>query len=214
MRWMKYVGLLVFGLLLVGAGNSLEASSANLEMYIPKVAEPVVDGILNDATWLNASTQGSKYIIDLSHMAEKISSTPRIGYVGYNTSGLYVAFVVFAPNLQKLVINQPSWWNNDAVEVFVNIPGSSAIYELGVISTGYASDSNVKVAMVKSGIKWTVEVIIPWSSFGTGMPKFGDVWNMNLCGRQIATGDMWVAYNTTYGKFANPAKMARAVFGQ
>lgn len=214
MRRMSSIVLIVLGLLFFGVWSSMAAGAANLTMYIPQVEPPVLDGKLNDKTWLDASLQGSKYVVDLSHLGEKISSTPRIAYVGYNTSGLYVAFIVFAPHLNRLVVNQPNWWNNDAVEVFVNIPGRSAIYELGVISTGYASDSNVQVAMTKDGIKWTIEVIIPWSSFGTGMPKAGDVWNMNLCGRQIATGDMWVAYNTTYGKFANPARMARAVFGK
>ncbi|HHT26057.1 MAG TPA: hypothetical protein GXZ82_02255 [Firmicutes bacterium] len=193
---------------------ALGASYPNLSVTIPKVSAPVIDGKLNDAAWLTASIAGGKYVVDASNMGDQLTQYPRVAYVGYDDNALYVAVMVFTPDVAKLVGEGPNWWTTDEVEIFVDPFHAGAPIQIGITSAGHISVSDVDAVVSKEGIRWIVEAAIPWSAIGGIAPKPGDKWGINFCGRQMADGDMWLAYNVPFGAFRQADKMADAVFGE
>lgn len=190
------------------------AATPNLELVIPKAkAAPKIDGKLNDAAWLNASINGGKVVIDVDNTGSWIVDYPRVGYLTYDADALYVAFRIFAPDVTKLLTTDPSWWNNDEIEIFLDPNQKGLATQFGVTAGGQTNSDAIKAAIDKSGIRWTVEVAIPWGAVNAKAPAVGDKWGLNLTGHQIAAGTSWVAWNTTYGAFNNPSKFGVVTFG-
>ena len=191
------------------------ASAANLELVIPKArTAPKIDGKLNDAAWLQASIKGSKVVIDVDNTGSWIVEYQRVAYLTYDDEALYIAFVIFAPDVNKLETSQSNWWQNDEVEIFLD-PNQKGIHtQFGVTASGYKNLDTFEAAIDKSGIRWVVETAIPWSAVNATAPKVGDKWGLNLTGHQIAAGESWVAWNTTYGAFANPSRFGVVTFGE
>jgi hypothetical protein len=204
------VALIVLSVSVVALG----AEYPNLSVFVPKVSAPVIDGKLDDAAWLSASIAGGKFVVDASNTGDKITTYPRVAYVGYDENALYVAVMAFSPDVSQLVGTAPSWWNTDEVEIFIDPFHAGAPIQIGVTSAGYISVPGVEAVVTKEGIKWIVEAAISWSAVGGIAPKAGDKWGINFCGRQLADGDMWLAYNVPFGAFKQAAKMGDAVFGE
>lgn len=192
------------------------AAAANLEMTVPKVKKaPTIDGKLSDATWLEASIKGGKTVVDLNNTGTALSEYPRIAYICYDDTALYVAFRIFATDANKLATSG-GVWSNDEIEIFLE-PNKKGLYTQWGIDAGGKIDSNdpskkIEHAIAKSGIRWDVEVAIPWKVVGA-TPKVGDKWGLNLCGHQIAMGDMWLCWNCTFGGFHNASAFGTIVFG-
>lgn len=189
------------------------AEVPNLSITIPTIEAPKIDGDLSDAGWLKASCLGSKIVVDLANTVDTLSEYPRIAYVGYDAENLYVAFVIYAPDVTQLVSEASRWWSCDEVEVFVDPQKSGTLIQLGFTAGGLASDAGAKYAIKKDGIRWAGEIAIPFALLGA-TPKKGDIWGVNICGHQVAVGDMWVAWNAPYGAFKNADRMANLVFGE
>lgn len=205
----------------VGLGAFASAQTPNLSFTVPRVSQaPKVDGALNDATWLQASQKGGKTVVDLNHTGNALTQYPRVAYLGYDDNALYVAFVIYAPNPKALVTGNPGASNNDEVEIFLSaVPGG---YNQILVTADGTMDQNVRGsaapvevshAVAVGDISWIVEVAIPFKSIGR-TPKAGDKWTLNLNGRQIAAGDMWLAWNPTYGGFHNEARFGTIIFGE
>jgi len=207
--------LCFFSVLVLFATGSLicTAEVPNLSITIPTIDAPEIDGDLTDSGWLKASSLGSKIVVDLANSVDSLSEYPRITYVGYDDQNLYLAFVVFTPDTSLLVADAAKWWNCDEVEVFIDPAKSGSLVQLGFTAGGEASDSSVKYAINKDNVRWTGEIAIPFTLLGV-TPKQGDVWGINICGHQIAVGDMWLAWNAPYGAFKNATRMGNLVFGE
>jgi len=215
-RLARVVAALSLALCLVVALGTF-AAAANLEMTVPKVKKaPTIDGKLNDAAWLEASINGGKTVVDLDNNGVMLTEYPRIAYICYDDTALYIAFKIFAPDVNKLMTTAGSIWSNDEVEIFLEPNKKGAYTQWGIDAGGNidSSDPSKKIehAITKSGICWNVEAAIPWKSVGV-TPKVGDKWGLNLCGHQIATGAVWVCWNCTFGGFHNPSAFGTIVFG-
>jgi len=204
-------------LCLVLTVSAFAAAATNLVITAPKVKRaPTIDGKLNDPAWLDASIRGGKTAVDINNTGTALSEYPRIAYICYDDTALYVAFKVFAPDVNKLVTTASTLWSNDEVEIFLE-PNKKGVYTQWGIDAGGKTDSSdpskkIEYAVSKSGIIWNVEVAIPWKTVGT-TPKVGDKWGLNFCGHQVATGDLWICWNATFGGFHNANAFGTVVFG-
>jgi len=207
--------------LVLAMGVAASAMAPNLEFVVPKVDKaPEIDGKLDDAAWLNASIKGGKTVVDLDNTGTELTEYPRIAYLCWDDEALYVAYTIFAPDVTKLETAAGSLWSNDEVELFLD-PDQKGLYTQWGVDAGdnlqasVPGRDQVKMVASKSGIRWVIEMAIPWDKTGASAPpKVGDKWGMNLCGHQIATGSMWLCWNCTFGGFHNASKFGVITFGE
>ena len=72
-------------------------------------------------------------------------------------------------------------------------------------------ENTLPVAVGKTATSWTVEIAIPFANIGTP-PLAGDTWQIQLCGHQVADGDLWITWNPTYGSFSKKTRFANLTF--
>lgn len=191
------------------------AQTPTLTMTAAHVSEaPVIDGVLDDAAWLTASRLGSKVVVDLAHTGDSITQLPRVAYVAYDDTALYVGFVNSTPDPDGLAKDvEDLIHQNDDVEVFFG-PDRNSYHQVIVDAAGRTKeDVGAQVALGKTAVDWVVELAIPFEAFGQ-TPKAGDAWKINLTGHQVADGPIWLTWNPTYGTFLNPDRLATVVFGE
>jgi len=212
---MKRSSVLLLVLTLALAFSAMASAAApNLELVIPKAkTSPKIDGNLSDPAWLNASINGGKVVIDVDNTGSWLVDYPRVGYMTYDDKALYVAVTIFTPDVDKLMTTASNWWSNDEIEIFLDPDRKGIHTQFGVTASGETNSDLITAAINKKGIRWAVEVAIPWSAVNAKAPKVGDKWGINLTGHQIAAGDSWVAWNATFGAFANPSKFGVVTFG-
>jgi len=176
---------------------------------------PVIDGVLNDAAWLTASQMGAKLVVDQDNMGVQIGNTPRVAYLAYDDYNLYVGILMPSADTSKLVTTAGSFWNNDEIEVFLECRDLLKYFKVTVDAGGALYEDMGKgeayAAVGLNANSWVVELVMPFSTLGRA-PKAGDVWGLNICGHQVADGDMWITWNPTYGGFNNPARFGDLVF--
>lgn len=195
------------------AAAASAADPARLQVNIPKIDKaPVLDGKLDDAAWVTASIKGGKFISDVSSTGDKLIDYPRIAYVGYNSDALYVAYVMFAPDVNQLVFDQAKWWYNDEVEIILQPKQAGAVIQYGIVNNGTTSSPDIQAAVVKEGIKVVIEVAIPWSAVKASAPAVGEKWGLHLSGYQT-NPKLWMSSSYASG-FLKPEMMGVAVFGE
>lgn len=221
-RWLHIS--LILSLLLVASAALVSAQTANYTHIVAKVTgAPQIDGLLNDATWLQASQQGSKIVVDIHSGGSNITQYPRVGYLAYDETALYVAVVAYEPNVDSLVTNPTSPWSADEIEIFLQAGDDPGFHQIVITSAGdhahltprgtvTAPHLEYEFATNVSDINWTIEVAIPFESLGH-QPEAGDEWKLNLNGNQFSNGGGYIAWNPTYGSFQNAARFATIVFG-
>ncbi|HHW11043.1 MAG TPA: hypothetical protein GXX29_13850 [Firmicutes bacterium] len=194
------------------------AQTPNLSLTVPKVsAAPTIDGVINDIAWVEASQVGAKVVVDLAHTGDKLTQFPRVAYVAYDDTALYVAFINYSPNPAALVTGN-AVSSNDEVELFLLPPGkiyNNNDFQIIVDNAGEAKNGHlVNYVVNKTAIQWIVELALPWANYGVEPPQPGDEWSINLNGHQVADGDQWLCWNPTYGGFHNPSRFATLIFGE
>lgn len=221
--------LTVTGLFLAACSAGAAAQGVKQALTAPRFDQtPVIDGKLDDPAWVEASTSGAKVVVDVNDSGSALTAYPRVAYVGYDANNLYVAFTIFSPapnNLAASVTSRDGQvWNDDEVEVFLQPKGKAVFYQIianagGAVydgeHQGLGGDWNTsgKIATLRDGIRWTVEMALPFADFGV-KPQAGDEWGLNLNGHQVNDGDTWLAWNATFGGFVNPAVFGALVFGK
>jgi hypothetical protein len=205
---------LVLGLAALAAA----ASAPRLVITIPKVDQaPVIDGSLDDAAWLNISIKGGKFISDVSSTGTTLVTYPRIVYAGYDANNLYVAYQMFAPDVNAFVTEDAKWFYNDEVELILQPNQAGAVSQYGFVTNGLigsngASVEGIKNAVAKDGIRAVIEVAVPWSAIGVASPSIGDKWGIHFSGYQTSPA-LWMSFSQASG-FLKPELMGVAVFGE
>lgn len=142
---------------------------------------PVIDQTI-DASWASAPTMA------ISHLT--LGSVPS-GYSGqwraqYDSVNLY--FLVQVNDATRVNDNNASWWNDDAVEIFLDGDNSKGTaydgindFQLGfrwndnTVHAGGNSVSNttgIRFSMYATGTGYNLEAAIPWSTIGV-KPSIG-----------------------------------------
>jgi len=214
----RFVTAVVISLCLTMGIAAMVSAAALLQVTIPKVDQaPVIDGNLNDAAWLNASIKGGKFVSDVSSTGTALIDFPRIVYAAYDDNALYVAYQMFAPDVNALVTDDARWHYNDEVELILHPYQSGAVVQYGfvtngVVGTNGVSSEGVRNAVVKEGIRAVIEVAVPWTTIGVPAPKVGDKWGIHFSGYQT-NPPLWMSFSQATS-FLRPEMMGIAVFGE
>ncbi|MBI4025388.1 MAG: hypothetical protein HY360_10445 [Verrucomicrobia bacterium] len=203
------------------------AQTPVFDFTIPRISSPRIDGDLSDLAWTEASQLGGKVVIDLDNAGYSRVARPRVAYLGYDNTALYFAFIDYSPNPAKLASNDKAFWQGDSIEIYAQWDRSNpnAYIQFGITPSGYIelrpadekprSKTDLLVAIKKTEFCWYTEVAIPFALFEVKPPKAGDVWGLNLCGRQAAfrtssTGNL--TWCPPYGGFGAPSRFAKLRF--
>ena len=198
------------------------------EITMPRMYSPRVDGDLSDLAWSEVSQLNAKFVVDLAANGYARVKRPRVGYMGYDRHALYFAFIDYAPDPSKLSANEKAFHHGDDIEVYLHFNKEKPVeyVQVIVIPSGSVTVNSadkkerpvdhLQAATTKTGICWYTELAIPFAFLGVEPPEPGDVWLMNICGRQwgqkTTTGG-WLSWCPTYGGFGNPKRAARVTFG-
>lgn len=204
----------IFGLTaaaLISAAGVALADDYSISLRAPKFSEAIkVDGVLDDAGWVDAAARGGKTLIDINHTADAITGYPRAAYVGYDDKALSFAFIIMTDK-ELTATETDAVWGEDECEIFLSADelgyGHIGVNAVGSISREIMGEcdwslDDVTAAAKKSGIATYIEVSVPFAGLGIPAPKSGTQWKINLNGHQT-DGDMWLAANATYGGFHN-----------
>lgn len=152
-------------------------------------AAPTIDGDLGDAAW-----QRDPDIPTLNLLAGgKPASEATSVWLSYDAEALYVAFRCAESQMNKLMAKHSErgapLYQDDDVEVFIEVPGATAVKQfavnaLGTISDNFGNQAPWHAAAKQYDDRWTVEIAIPWAVLGVERaPAPGDSWGMQF-GRQ------------------------------
>jgi hypothetical protein len=205
------------------------AQTPVFDFTVPRISSPRIDGDITDLAWTEASQLGGKIVMDLDNAGYARVKRPRVGYVGYDSTAIYFAVIDYSPEPAKLAANDKAFWQGDSIEIYLqwdrNDP--NGYIQFGITPSGYVelrpadekprSKDDVLLRVEKAGLCWYTEVAIPFALFGVGTPKPGDVWGLNVCGRQTAfptTSTGLLSWSAMYGAFGKPSRFANARFGE
>lgn len=185
---------------------------------------PNLDGVLDDDVWLEASKAGSKIVVDLAYTSDYILTYPKVGYVAYDDTAIYVGVAMTADPYLISTSATGTWgvFSNDSVEVFVQPKGVGPFYKAaidaaGAFSTGGGApwplaESDFAYTIEEYG--WFLEVKVLWDKIGA-TPAPGDVWRFNLCVNQVGLGITSATWNhIVTGGFNNNEYFGKIVFGE
>jgi hypothetical protein len=158
-------------------------------------APPAIDGTVNSAEWAGAGKL-TGFVVANGAKAAPRSTTVLSGHAG---GDLCLAFICQGqPNPQAAPrARDAAVWEDDAVEVFVQPPGSEAYFHLAVSAAGVQYDARcqggidadwngkwaAKAGRVADG--WTVELRLPLATLAA---TAGGVWRANFGREENDTG--------------------------
>lgn len=191
---------------------------------------PKIDGKLNDSCWSNAVELGPFTILNSYEFAREQTRA----FVCYDDEYLYVAFKCFESCLEPLANRLGDFventkknddekiWDDDCVILMLMPNGDySRFYDIVINGNGTIYDavyekpfywhsrkkswnSNANTAVAKNDGFWTVEIAVPFKSFGvTPVNKWGV-----LFGRIQQGSKEKSAWQTTQGSFHHPDRFA------
>jgi hypothetical protein len=148
---------------------------------------PTLDGRLDEVLWRDAPVI-DQFVIGHERRPAEYRTECR---VVYDNQALYFGFKAFEPDVANLVIrNEPEkTWYDDCVEVFLDPGATRARYFQYIVNAGgtvedcyngdWMADLPSTAAVGRTADAWTLELRIPFSSFGP-TPSLGERWGLNL----------------------------------
>ena len=111
--------------------------------------------------------------------------------MGWTDAGLHIQAVCHDPAMDSLRKGTPDTfvWGHDNIEIFLNLGDGVQFYQLAVAAggarwsarlndTGWKPDWKSKVKLAED--RWTVDITLPFKSFGGQKPKDGAYWKIVL----------------------------------
>ena len=147
----------------------------------------VIDGRPNEEMWRGAA-KTERFFLHGGHGA---STADTEAMILYDDAYLYVGFICEETDRDKPLVRGGAIWDDDEVEVWVDINGDGETYKQVIVNAGgemmelseggtetIGSDA---VVYVNEGSSWMVEMRIPFEGLGVKPPKRGDTWRLSLC---------------------------------
>ena len=166
-----------------------------LTLFSLKATGPVVDGRLDDRCWNDGYVQKARGFIRLMDAGKIEPASPDTEVMScYDDKNVYFAVKLHEPEMDKLKVYSPiEPWAGDCVEVFVDPTGEGRSYFQFITDTVENTYSGVNdngrqeeisfewsVKVSKSTNSWTVEMALPFASFGCATPKDNQRWDFNV----------------------------------
>ena len=190
---------------------------------------PVIDGVLSDEIWKEATK-----ITEFYQCIRSMRAAPTEGrseaYVGYTDHSLYIAVKGYEESTSNLIANATvrdgRVSRDDCTEIFLDTDlDYDSCYQILVNTIGVVGDHYCRYGKRPSswdgeygvGAKvedtfWVVEVVIPFRTLDGARVKKGDIWGFNVSRVRMGVAEygQWVP---TYGSSLRPASFGLLVFG-
>jgi len=158
-------------------------------------AEPVIDGVLDEEMWANATELGE--FTHLLHYTRETLTGPTSVRVAWNENGIYLAFTCFEPETERLRSEPGQQQAGNRLRLIAAADGdASSFYRLNFDMTGFLSihansggektwndpltpETKPSSAVTIGDDHWAAEWFIPWSCIG-GKPNPGQARGVNL----------------------------------
>ncbi len=192
-------------------------------VYIPKLADSVsikLDGRLTEELWSKAS----KVLLTNAPQGRPSPPTQKTyTYIFYDNDNLYIAYECFEDSMNEILASQRtggSVWNDDCVELFIQPdienqpeyifhliinPKNAKTDELGLYTSWSSATRRYKN-------KWTVEIILPFSTLGF-IPEKGTSWKINF-NREERPHSEYQSWAPVRNSFHDTERFGFAVFNQ
>lgn len=206
---------MMFLLLTVGVLVSQAAANSVFVAGIRCIEQkPVIDGKLDDATWVEVA-RSSKGVFSGWKDAggTRLIENQRISFVAYDKEGLYIGTKVFVENTGKLKPDPGGknfFWYDDSLEVhLVNEMGE--YFQIAVNCRGICGLGpdlrliHFKAASHLAKNCWSAEFAIPWRELDIE-PVRGTEIRFNLAGHDYL--DSWVSWGNVSSIFKSPEKFS------
>ncbi len=189
-------------LCLLAAVAAVAQGTRHDEVVLPRFdAAPVIDGVLDDAAWQQATVLDN-FTLPLNQQAAPKGAEARLGF---GDEGLYIGVRFAEPdpaNLQTLASDGGSGvWKDDCIEVWVRSTDGAGYYDQFIVN---AAGARQRVTARPEGTmgpepqfsaetsvgedSWTVEMAIAWDEIGLdGPPEPGGMIQVKL-GREDPEG--------------------------
>jgi len=181
---------------------------------------PIIDGKLDDPLWQNALR------LDLRDSAPDVAITqPTTAWLAWDDQRLYLATEASEARMAQLKADATApdgdVWNDDAIECFVRRP-DGVYHHLAINANGAVFDSRntpqadqtwnsgAQVATQRLPQAWTMELAVPWSSFGS--TDRSKPWRGNVC--RSRPGGENASWAPVAGRFHSPGKFGLWKFGE
>ncbi len=147
----------------------------------------IIDGPAFEEWWGGAAETDEFFL----YGGEGVSKAATSAKLMYDDDNLYVAFICHEPERRKpLIVGGPPW-NDDEVEVWLDVNGDQKTFRQVIINAandrleyGEAGPTPIgatSAVQVREGDSWMVEMTIPFEGLGVNMPAPGDQWRLSLC---------------------------------
>lgn len=190
---------------------------------------PKIDGDLSDEAWKNVKSLGPFYRLGQNAPAAEQTDV----LVGCDDQSLYLGIVCWESRMKELVVEcaagsgsrDADVFLDDCVEIFLQPKAGSpeALWHLAVNVLGAWYDAlgaNAKtedrkfnpqwqVAVSQRANRWIVEAAIPFESLAPYAPQRDEVWGLNVCRSEKASGE-----TSTWAPLSQPRRHRPQEFGR
>lgn len=195
------------------------ADSEKVAVAFPASGTIQVDGRLDEEAWQKAEWHAGF----LRHRDQAMETPVQAQFAFlFDTNALYLGFASAegGKDISKIKATAPGEWPpGDPIEWFLDPEATcDAYYQfaanlLGCTYEGLREDAQWngewKAAGNAEANRWTLEARIPFSAFGRGTPRLGEIWGMNVCRNGTYMGP-WAAVGPRYH---TPAGFGSLTFG-
>ena len=191
-----------------------QESYRELHLYRAE-AQPLIDGILDDAVWKDADT-----LSNFRNIKSQAPIAQTIVKASYDDENLYIGIEALEPQMDDIVANiktdDGEIWLDNAVEIFINVPmqeeqyyqiivnalGTKYDHSVNGAATDLAFDMGKARAVKKYEDRWILECAIPFKTLGA-IPRDGENWRLtfqrarilNNGVREISTPNGWRSHS-------------------
>jgi len=174
---------------------------------------PILDGKIDDQTWLEAALYGSKLTGFVNATGTELIEYQPIVFVAYDDKNFYLAVRTYLPGTKNLQREKKEFSiDNDLIQIFLEPKMDGRYVQYMVNWDGASSHPGINAVGLFDKIFWTVEISIPWELLNI-IPREGEIIGFNVCGAQSSTGAGWITWSPTYGGFHNPSRFGYLILG-
>ena len=207
-----------------GLLNSLEGTRTANAMFVDKDKTVKIDGKFDEKCWAGVEA----FKIDRDNNTGGKTSPEALFKVIYDNDHLYFAISCHESELNKMKDScrnhDDPVWKENCVDLFFGFNGGKNLKHLIINPLGTLCDiescdgrenikwdSGAKVATSKGKDCWNLELAIPMKRLTQTPPSLGCIWSFNIY-RVRPEQKQYIAFNPTFGLFANPDRFGKLVF--
>lgn len=191
------------------------------EVVAVKATEaPTLDGVLDDAAWLQAALNNSVATGFVNHPGTTLMKGQTVVFAAWTEEALYLAYANYR-DMSKVTMYDDgvvSFGVEEENEFWFDYNHShmaSHQFAWDAYGSKYATDGNtagMEVATSHNELGWFAEVKLPWNLLKIDAPAEGTMLGWIFTGYNSVEG-MYFGWSPTYGSFNNPPLWGGLILG-